>query len=139
MKSLIITAIVVGISTSIIYFTLYYQKIKIKGLLANPAYAMGEITSYIQGSGYDQSIHYTFSVDEKQYYNWIYTNLRDISSIKKGDMFIVVYKKDNPKTCVLNFKYPVRDNSDYKNYIAQFKATPPEFGVLKIGTNGGSS
>ena len=43
-----------------------------------------------------------------------------------GEMFIALYLPNELEKCALLFDYPVKDSSDYKRYIEEFKKNPPK-------------
>ncbi len=38
----------------------------------------------------------------------------------KGDDFLVLYDKNNPKNAIIKLDYPIKDNSDFERYVKEF-------------------
>jgi hypothetical protein len=111
-----------------------------KGKVGNPCYAIGVIDFYNTRHIYHWSgaeINYTFFVNGKEYHNQ-YKNREDgkewkipsYGNYKKDDKYMVQYNESDPGssyTCSrMLFDYQVKDSSDYKKYIDEFKNNPPK-------------
>ena len=104
-------------------------------LINNPNYAIGIVTGYVQGyTGDNSHIYFEFSVNNNSYYNsygdgvngW---NVPKGENYKKGDQFMVQYDLANlgkSTSSRMLFNYPVKDSSDYRRYIQEFKTNPPK-------------
>ena len=45
---------------------------------------------------------------------------------KEGSLFMSIYLPNEPEKCALLFDYPVKDSSEYKHYIKEFKKNRPK-------------
>lgn len=49
---------------------------------------------------------------------------RQTSTQEVGKKFLVIYYKDNPTECLLLLDYPIKDSTDFKRYLEEFKTKP---------------
>ena len=95
------------------------------------AYTIGEVEEFFPvnyGGGVRTSpeIKFYYNVNGKEYLEESFYNVPDKNGPMKGSLFIAIYLPNNPENCILLLDYPVKDSSDYKNYIEQFKSNPPK-------------
>ena len=107
-------------------------------IVTNPTYAIGTINNYVIpriGNGYEicfsyYDAYYTISGKEYSicYYNGDNGWCVPKGNYNSGDKYMVVYDYNNPQqaACML-FNYPVRDSTDYKNYVNKFKSISPNY------------
>jgi hypothetical protein len=101
-------------------------------LIQKPGYCIGIVGFYAYGKSGSQ-IAFEYTVSNIKYYadygdqtnGWSVPNYK---GYKAGDLFMVQYDLNNANTARMLFNYPVKDSTDYKRYVEQFKTTPP---VLK--------
>lgn len=93
----------------------------------NIGYAIGRyystITSYSRGGGTSNYIN--FKIKNTAYWR-VKTkglNYSDLDA-KRGDQFLVIYDKLDPEICQMLFDYPIKDSTDFKRYLDEFKKTP---------------
>ena len=122
---LIVTLVILGVM-------MYGNKNRIesqnKYFEENGLYTIGRVIEYRAhtGSGSSSYIRISYKVNGEEYevesdYNAPFKN-----GPESGEMFMALYLPNEPKKCALLFDYPVKDSSDYKKYIYEFKKNPPK-------------
>lgn len=43
------------------------------------------------------------------------------TDLKFGDQFLVLYERKNPKKAIIRLDCPIKDSSDFKNYVHEFE------------------
>lgn len=113
------------------------KKKKRADIVANPAYAIGIVIKYTQAynpngpAKYSSpaNVVYNFYIGTATYGNNYMDGFYQVpdDGVKKGDQYMVIYQKDKPDNNIMLFHYPVKDSSDYNNYINLFLTESPEF------------
>lgn len=129
----------------IIIFNISDNK-KNKDIFSNKSYAIGIIQQYDPGQSYvvwvpnsyqltirSPKIIFTYYINEIQYsqnYGSDTFYVPDQNGIKKGEKYIVVYNMKKPKEARMLFDFPILDSTDFKKYVQEFKANPPNLEQL---------
>jgi len=98
--------------------TLYESKIE---------YSIGKIIS-LNNAPLKVNYKYDFKVNQTQY-----KGIKKAYGIGQDDSnlinksFIVVFDKNNPQNSDLNLSYPIKDSSDFNEYLALFQSQKPIF------------
>jgi len=93
-------------------------------------YTIGKVEEYFAmtyGPGHNHSsIRFSYKVLGSDYLEDSEYKVPDKNGPMKGSLFMAIYLPNNPENCILLLDYPVKDSSDYKKYIEQFKSNPPK-------------
>ena len=99
-----------------------------KYLEENGLFTIGKVIEYsahsITGSSQYIIISYKVNGLEYQVSSGYYVPFKN--GPESGEMFMAMYLPNDPKKCALLFDYPVKDSSDYKKDIEEFKKYPPK-------------
>lgn len=82
-------------------------------------YSIGIIKSISKG-GYHSNggINYTFKLDRNysgRISDW------PSKSLNKGDQFLVLYLKEDPRESILLLDKPIKDSTDFQRYVKEFE------------------
>jgi hypothetical protein len=112
------------------------NKSTIKAIKDNPAYSIGTVTRYSNGSRTIQfngtvsrsspGVTIVFYVKNKK----IKTNSKGMGPKSnqadcEGKNYVVIYDYKDPKKCVILFDYPVKDSADFIQAVEKLKINPP--------------
>lgn len=84
--------------------------------------------TYGQYGGSSAFIKFVYKVDGIEFKTESDYFVPDNNGPQKGENFLAIYLPDKPDQGALLLDYPVKDSSDYKRYIEEFKKHP-----LKLG------
>ena len=82
--------------------------------------------TYGTNGGSSAFLKFSFKVQGVKYTAESDYNVPDDDGPKSGSLFMAVYLPNTPKKCALLLNFPVRDSSDYKRYIEEFKVNRPK-------------
>ncbi len=96
-------------------------------------YTIGLIESYGDATGGFQSgaiesspkmsqVNYSYIINNKKFEDFDY----GVPKVKEGDRFLVVYYIKNQQKSLILFNYPIKDSTDYKRYMDEFKTKTPK-------------
>jgi len=108
------------------------KSIKEREFLAfNGGFAIGAFESRNMSNSSTYSISFNYSVNSKEYHGGDTRCFEDSSEAadaftnkdkaKPGDKFLVLYNNEKPKKSIIRLDYPIRDSSDFKRYVKEFK------------------
>jgi len=128
LNSLLYLVAIVMVIAVMIYFTKSNNESQNKYFEGNGIYTIATVIKYsahtITGSSAFTKISYIINGKEFQVesdYNVPFDN-----GPMPGAMFMAIYLPNEPEKCALLFDYPVKDSSDYKRCIEEFKKNPPK-------------
>ena len=104
-------------------------------LIKEGLFSIGEVDGVTYGVGVGtgvSSVMYFFYEDNKKYdvvENGLVMNISkkakeefmSFDKSRKGEKFLVIYEKNNPKNAVLCLDKPIKDSLDFKKYVIEFE------------------
>ena len=100
-------------------------------IISDPNYAIGYIDDYSpRYNAIKGHINFHFFVENKLVSNG-YSNLDngwtvpDDAKLVTGDMFMLQYSQHESRTARIIFCYPIKDSTEFNNYLTQFLTTAP--------------
>lgn len=122
---LVVSLLAIGI---MMHYTKNKNESQNKYFMENGLYTIGKVIEYsahtITGSSAFTRISY--KVNGVEYQVESDYNVPGQNGPAKGEQFMAMYLPNEPEKCALLFDYPVKDSSDYKRYIEEFKKNPPK-------------
>jgi hypothetical protein len=104
------------------------NKAENKYLEENGLYTIGKVVEYFPKAftGESEAIKISYKVNGKEYqvFSHYYVPFKD--GPEKGELFMAMYLPNDPEKCALLYDCPIKDSSDYKRYIEEFKKHPPK-------------
>lgn len=102
-----------------------------KEIEQNIGYAVGIFESKIQNKSLygptTTDILISFRANGKRWNTNIKGKSVDNEKAQKKALYLVVYDTLNPENCQILFDYPIKDSSDFLEYLEQFKNKPLYF------------
>lgn len=121
-------------------FNYYILKQDAKEIKENTAYAIGVYDGYVttHSRGGGTSVFVSFFDNDKYYHKKPIRGLKGqyngdpeitldqayYKVAKKGEKYLVIYSKKDPDLCQILFDHPIKDSTDFKNYMNEFKTKP---------------
>jgi len=104
------------------------NKARNKYLEENGLYTIGKVIEYSEhiATGGSQYIKISYKVMGIEYQVSSGYNVPFKDGPKAGELFMAMYLPYEPEKCALLYDYPVKDSTDYKRYIEEFKKNPPK-------------
>ena len=102
---------------------------KVKNIFDDCGYSIGTVIVFVPWtSGVStQHIEYRYYVEGDEIKGKGSSYLVPTSGIEEGEKYIVVYSKKNVKNSVMLFKYSIKQDGDFENYLEEFTINPPRF------------
>lgn len=106
-----------------------------ENLLSHASYAIGHVTYYLSGrspiiapkvvnsTGRTPVIEYYFIVDRDTIRNRYdaFDGKVPSDGIRIGEEYMVLFKKNNPSESRMFFDYPIKDSTDFGQYVKEFE------------------
>jgi hypothetical protein len=123
---------------------------KNEDIFSDQGYVVGTVEQYESGQAYvgwvpnsyqltirSPTITFTYKINKIQYsQNYASETFHvPVDGIKKGEKYIVVYNINKPKEARMLFDFPILDSTDFKKYVQEFKANPPNLEQLRKKKN----
>jgi hypothetical protein len=127
-NSLIPLTIITIVILIIIYISTLENETRNNYFEDKGAYTIAEIILYSPqtADGCSASTRIAYKVNRINYYEESGYNVPGQNGPKAGEQFMAIYLPNKPKECAVLFNYPVKDSTDYKRYLEEFKTNPPK-------------
>ena len=101
---------------------------KIKSILDDCGYAVGTVkTFFIPNNPPSPYLRYNYNVGGTEFEGKEYYIFPPREGVEAGEKYIVAYSNNNMKKSLMLFKYPIKQEADFENYLEEFKVSPPRF------------
>lgn len=94
----------------------------------NSELTIGEVESFVYSRNGNSYIVFSYIVNETEYEGKDGRCGLDSEeagskfyNVKKGERYLVFYKKDNPEEAIIRLDYPISDSTDFKRYEIEFR------------------
>lgn len=93
-------------------------------------FAIGVFEYRIFSKASTYGICFSFNIENKQFQNTDFhcfmdsdeagLAFTDAKRAKEGYLFIVIYEKNNPQNSIIRLDCPIKDSTDFKQYVLEF-------------------
>lgn len=96
-------------------------------------FTLGQVIEYSAGTygtngGSSAFLKFSFKVQGVEYTEASDYGVPEDNGPAKGSLFMAIYLPNEPRKCALLLDYPVKDSSDYRRYMEEFKEKRPTSG-----------